>query len=185
MGRDFRVGLITGAVLAGVALIWVATRPSLGPRARVPQSAQSTSKAAQTPTPPLPWENADAAEADRPQISPRETPRPEDLLQQFQGTASQTPAPAGAVTSPDPTLGAARQARPTTGDPSPDLTIYETSEPIKTTRFHIVRKGETLSSIAAQYLGSSDKWRKILTANQKIIKDPNRIAPGTKLIIPN
>ena len=186
MGKDFRVGLITGAVLAGVALIWVATRPSLGPRARVPQPAQFTSKAEQTPTPPLPWESADADEADRQQSSRRETSRPEDLLQQFQSSVSQTPAPAGAApASSDPTLGAGRATPPTTGDPLPDLTIHETSEPIKTTRFHIVRKGESLSSIAAQYLGSSDQWRKIVTANQKIIKDPNKIAPGTKLIIPD
>ncbi len=67
----------------------------------------------------------------------------------------------------------------------PDLTAHEMSEPIKTTRFHIVRKGETLSAIAQQYYGSSDRWRKIVTANQKAIKDPNRISPGTKLTIPD
>jgi len=66
-----------------------------------------------------------------------------------------------------------------------DLTIYETSEPIKTTRFHIVRRNETLSAIAQQYYGSASNWRKILTANQKVIKDANRISPGTKLIIPD
>jgi nucleoid-associated protein YgaU len=58
-------------------------------------------------------------------------------------------------------------------------------EPIKTTRFHIVRRNETLSAISQQYYGSPDKWRKIVTANQKVIKDPNKIAPGTKLIIPD
>lgn len=66
----------------------------------------------------------------------------------------------------------------------PDLTIYEQAEPIKTTRFHIVQKGDSLSSIAQHYYGSAAKWRKILSANEKAIKDPNKITPGTKLTIP-
>lgn len=67
----------------------------------------------------------------------------------------------------------------------PDYTIYERAEPIKTTRFHIVQKGENLSLIARQYYGSATTWHKILAANPKTIKDPNKIAPGTKLIIPD
>jgi nucleoid-associated protein YgaU len=55
--------------------------------------------------------------------------------------------------------------------------------PAQATRFHIVRPGETLSAIAQQYYGSSNTWRKILDAN-KTLKDANKIAPGTKLIIP-
>ena len=51
-------------------------------------------------------------------------------------------------------------------------------------RFHIVRKGETLSDISRKYYGSANKWQKILEANTRTIKDANRIRPGTKLIIP-
>ena len=53
----------------------------------------------------------------------------------------------------------------------------------QTARFHVVQSGETLSAIAEQYYGSSNAWRKILEAN-KALKDANKIAPGTKLIIP-
>jgi len=60
----------------------------------------------------------------------------------------------------------------------------DTTEPSETTRFHVVRPGETLSAIAQQYYGSTTNWRKILAANEKTIKDANRIAPGTKLVIP-
>ncbi len=67
----------------------------------------------------------------------------------------------------------------------PDYAIYERTEPIKTTRFHIVQKGESLSLIARQYYGSATAWRKIVMANSKTIKDPNKIAPGTKLVIPD
>ena len=52
------------------------------------------------------------------------------------------------------------------------------------TRFHIIRRGETLSDISYKYYGSSNKWRKILVANRQTIKDANRLTPGTKLIIP-
>jgi nucleoid-associated protein YgaU len=36
MGKDYRIGLIAGTILAGFALLWVATRPSLTPRPRPP-----------------------------------------------------------------------------------------------------------------------------------------------------
>jgi nucleoid-associated protein YgaU len=49
-------------------------------------------------------------------------------------------------------------------------------------RIHIVQAGQTLSNIAYQYYGSAAQWTKILNANPRI--DPNKIKPGTKLIIP-
>jgi 5'-nucleotidase len=67
---------------------------------------------------------------------------------------------------------------------SPNLPGRRKTEPAKTAKFHIVRQGETLSAIAQQYYGSANDWRKILAANEKTIKDANKIAPGTKLIIP-
>jgi nucleoid-associated protein YgaU len=67
----------------------------------------------------------------------------------------------------------------------PDFTVYEQREKIRTQRFHIVRRRETLSAISYKYYGSATKWQKILDANRNIIKDPHRITPGTKLIIPD
>jgi len=55
----------------------------------------------------------------------------------------------------------------------------------KTQRFHVVGKDETLSAISQQYYGSSNNWQKIFEANRSQLKDPNRITPGTKLIIPD
>ncbi|HON91304.1 MAG TPA: LysM peptidoglycan-binding domain-containing protein [Sedimentisphaerales bacterium] len=186
MGKDFRVGLITGVVLAGAALIWVATRPSLNLKARVPQTSLPSATNRQNAQSPLPWESVGYGETGQTQ---------ETVVQ----GASQMRNPATPAGDPSPTtpvpvapasvspMAASPNQTPLTGiDPvHADLTIYETSEPIKTTRFHIVRKGENLSSIARQYLGSADKWPQIVAANAKTIKDPNKIAPGTKLIIPN
>ncbi len=66
----------------------------------------------------------------------------------------------------------------------PDFTVQEQPEKIKTTKFHIVRKSETLSNISYKYYGSANKWQKILNANRKAIKDPRKLRPGTRLIIP-
>jgi nucleoid-associated protein YgaU len=65
-----------------------------------------------------------------------------------------------------------------------DSTVYEQAEKIKTQKFHIVRKGQTLSEISRKYYGSANKWKKILHANRNVIKDANKLKPGTKLIIP-
>ena len=62
---------------------------------------------------------------------------------------------------------------------------YEQAEKIKTQRFHIVRDGENLSAISLKYYGSANKWPKILDANRSVVKDPDKITPGTKLIIPD
>jgi nucleoid-associated protein YgaU len=51
-------------------------------------------------------------------------------------------------------------------------------------RFHIVRKGDTLSKISEKYYGSPRFWQKILSANHDTLPDPNRLTPGIKLIIP-
>ncbi len=67
----------------------------------------------------------------------------------------------------------------------PDSTIYEQTEKIKTQKFHIVREGETLSEISRKYYDSANKWQMILEANRQIIKDVNKLRPGTKLIIPD
>ncbi|NIP27049.1 MAG: LysM peptidoglycan-binding domain-containing protein [Phycisphaerae bacterium] len=50
-------------------------------------------------------------------------------------------------------------------------------------RYHIVRPGETLSSISEKYYGSENKWQDILDYNRKIIT-ADGIQVGQKLIIP-
>jgi nucleoid-associated protein YgaU len=63
-------------------------------------------------------------------------------------------------------------------------TNNEQSKQIKAERFHIVSSGETLSDISNKYYGSAGKWQKILDANRLLIENPNKLKPGTKLIIP-
>ncbi|MBN1507755.1 MAG: LysM peptidoglycan-binding domain-containing protein [Sedimentisphaerales bacterium] len=160
MGKDYRIGLASGLAVAVIALVWVATRPSLSPEARMPRPSQAT---------PL---NPGVGFADR---QPAETSpdRP----------ASGTPSPPGNVAGS--TASDRRAAAPAPqSDGGPDLTIYEKTEKIKTTRFHIVRRDETLSAISQQYYGTPNKWPKIVEANKAVVKDPSKLQPGTKLIIP-
>ena len=56
---------------------------------------------------------------------------------------------------------------------------------IKTTKFHIVRSGETLSQISQQHYDTVRKWKKIQDANPDVIKDPDKLIPGMKLTIPD
>jgi nucleoid-associated protein YgaU len=168
MSKDFRIGLIAGLVLAGATLLWVATRPGLAPQAAEARDFSSLKQRVQSPVATSPPVVESSAERDPPPIHAASLAGP--------------PIPA----RPDPVL-TNPNARSETPDPAwgrYDLTVHESAEPIKTVKFHIVRKGETLSHIAQQYYGSKEQWRKIVAANVKTIPDANKIAPGTKLILP-
>lgn len=50
--------------------------------------------------------------------------------------------------------------------------------------FHTVKKGETLSAIAKEYLGSANKYPAIFEANRPMLSHPDKIYPGQTLRIP-
>lgn len=52
-------------------------------------------------------------------------------------------------------------------------------------RLHIVQKGETLSSIAAKELGSTNRFIEIYEANRDQLKDANDVRVGMKLRMPS
>jgi len=154
MGKDYKTGLVAGLILAVIALIWVATRPSLGPEARMMRSAKAA-----------------------PQNAESDTASPAATADHGSPIADSGPGgnPKSEIVNP--------QSKPP--GPTQNLSAYELPEKIKTTRFHFVRKEETLSIISQQYYGTPNNWRKILDANKNAVKDANKIQPGTKLIIPD
>ena len=167
MGRDYRMGLVAGSILAAVALFWVATRPGLAPRPQPRRSSPSDDRAFPGAGGPVTAQDTgSAAQADR--QKPDEPARQE---------MEERPTSQSVLRPPSSVLRDLSSG-------SPNVPGRQKAGPAKATRFHIVRQGETLSSIAQQYYGSPNDWRKILTANDKTIKDANKIAPGTKLIIP-
>lgn len=51
-------------------------------------------------------------------------------------------------------------------------------------QYHVVVKGDTLGKIAEQYYGDASLYKKIVEANQPLVKNPNLIEVGWKLRIP-
>jgi nucleoid-associated protein YgaU len=58
------------------------------------------------------------------------------------------------------------------------------SSPKPTHRTHVVRRAETLRSIALTVYGDAERWRAIYRANRALIRDPNLLKVGTRLTIP-
>lgn len=52
-------------------------------------------------------------------------------------------------------------------------------------RYHQVRKGETLATIAQAYYGDPAKWAYIYRHNTHFIPDPNHLDPGQRILIPH
>ena len=59
------------------------------------------------------------------------------------------------------------------------------SETVASERLHVVQKGETLSSIAAKELGSTNRFIEIYEANRDQLKDANDVRVGMKLRMPS
>jgi nucleoid-associated protein YgaU len=49
---------------------------------------------------------------------------------------------------------------------------------------YVVKAGDTLSRLAARFYNSMDKWQKIYEANRDVVKNPDYIYIGQKLVIP-
>jgi len=51
-------------------------------------------------------------------------------------------------------------------------------------RIYTVKSGDTLSAIAKQFYNDASKYMKIFEANKNILSNPDNIAPGQVLTIP-
>jgi phage tail protein X len=52
-------------------------------------------------------------------------------------------------------------------------------------RTHVTQAGDTLSSIAAHYLGSGARFREIYEANRHVLRSPDDLPDGVTLVIPD
>ncbi len=167
MQKDLKIGLAVGLGLVVGAVVWVATRPSMSPEARMRQLDQTRAEG----VPP----------SDRGQA--RDTPEPVvNVIARSPEPNLPPPAPARVEGVPPSDLGQA--ARDTPAEAMFDSTVHEQTEKIETQRFHIVRRGDTLSKISVTYYGSAGQWRKIFEANKGTIANPDKLTLGQKLIIP-
>jgi nucleoid-associated protein YgaU len=51
-------------------------------------------------------------------------------------------------------------------------------------RTYVVQSGDTLVSISRKFYKSQKRWKEILNANEKNIRDPKKLTVGQTLIIP-
>jgi len=159
MQKDLKIGLILGLAVVSVAVLWLATRPSLSSQARM-----------------LDTRGTDVGPGSAGQRGAARNP-----VQGFDSRKRDTLNTPTVRVPIRRTRTGERVERNTAAKPA----IYVQPERIRPQRFHVVRDGETLSGISYDYYGSAGKWRRIFEANRKTIKDANVVMPGTKLIIPN
>jgi nucleoid-associated protein YgaU len=179
MPKDLKIGLAVGLGFVIVAVLWLATRPSLTPQARL-ASAPPRRAGVQN------LHNADArkqtsAQADS-DISTNENQhaRVETRASDIQKMTSSNQNPVTSIEIPESPTRPVRDTLPQSIQNEPTE-----PEPIQTEKFYIVRKNDTLSSISQKYYGTARQWPKIFDANRNRIADANKLAIGTKLIIPD
>lgn len=80
-------------------------------------------------------------------------------------------APAPSPVAPEPKIA----KPPPQPQPSPQT---------KPARYYVVRKGDTLSAVSQKYYGTPNRWSKIFSANRNVLDNPDRLIPGTRLVIP-
>jgi nucleoid-associated protein YgaU len=73
--------------------------------------------------------------------------------------------------------------KPAGTEPVPKTETTEKPRPVQ--RIHVVGDKETLSRISQQYYGTSSRWQAILQANSTVLKSPEQLRPGMKLVIPD
>jgi len=102
-----------------------------------------------------------------------EGPPPE----QIGGNVGTPPTRVPPTTPPPPPT----QASPPRKAIPPPIVRRPTSRP---PRYYTVQRGDTLWKIAQHYYRNGALWPKIYNANRSIIKNPNRIQVGWRLVIP-
>ena len=106
------------------------------------------------------------------------------------GTTINIPAPTAAATKPATTKPAHTATthpatRPTgTAATHPAAGGTAASGPAKPGSSYVVKKGDTLSTIARAAYGEKGSWKKIADANKTAVPNPNSVAIGTEIQIP-
>ena len=157
MHKDLKIGLVLGLILVIFVTLRLATNPNLTPHARLQQSHDANSQ----------FESLDSTL--------------ESYTAQTDNKSAENEAINLSATSTKTETAFETKEQAVMEEPIANEPI----EKIQAEKFHIVRKGETLSEIAYKYYGSAAKWNKILDANRSVIKDADKLKPGTKIIIPD
>lgn len=182
--RDLKIGLVLGLIIVIGIVIKLATDPHLSPQARMMELNGSQNK---TDTNNVSQNylasdiSLDSIQSESPDSSALDVLRSASEKPESGTQIENNSDPPNFFGEPEETL--ANPYPPNEQTEPPEIFDYENAEKIKTERFYIVGKNQTLSQISRLYYGSANQWQKIVDANPQI-KDPNKIKPGMKLIIP-
>ena len=72
----------------------------------------------------------------------------------------------------------------TPGLPPSAVTKPDASSPSASPKTIVVERGDTLSGLAKEHLGSTGRWPRIAAANSELISNPDHIEIGWELVIP-
>ena len=82
-------------------------------------------------------------------------------------------------------LASHKEKPPTAMDKAKVVRSVVANNPADGAREYVVEAGDTLSNIARKYYGNQYKWEKIFQANQPVMKNPDFIYVGQRIIIPS
>ena len=161
MPKDLKIGLAIGLGIVMIAVIWLSTRPSLTPQARLASAPPRRANF-------QPLHNTDTQQ--------ETSARTDTQYATNENPEFKIDRPVSDIQEPETIP---QSLVPSIEQPEPNIQSEQTE------RFYIVRKNDTLSSISQQYYGTATKWPKIFAANRDTIPDANKLPIGTKLIIPD
>jgi len=178
MHRDTRTGLALGILLVGiVAALFFRDESQPVPQLEDPQSLDAEI-AEKTVVPYLLSEPPDADHEE-------ETSVASHARTKIAGAAPPDPIPLKnqhvqfGVVAPTSTS-AQSVANPNIEQPQHKLT-GQTSDDF---HYHVVEPGDTLTSLAVEYLGNSSRYPEIYRLNRNVLNDPNNLPAGVRIRIP-
>lgn len=161
MRRDLKIGMLIGVGVVICATVALSMWPGVSVEERIRRNMiEGGSPSGSQPPKPI---DARPGNLVIPERKPGETNEP--IVRPFAGETKPKPVETGQKSGPGATT--------------------ETAKPKPAETIHVVAQDETLSRISQRYYGTSGQWQKILQANSAILKDPTKIKPGMKLVIPN
>ncbi len=169
MPRDQKIGLALGILLVGaVAAFFFRHDQTQTPTLPALKTAADLDRQIAT------YDRAPYLQSDEP-VAPPPHPIAETV------TDDEFPEPLdGAGLVPDPVIGSEEL---TLADTPPATGSNDAPAALRRSE-HLVQRGETLSSIAAKYLGSANRYEDLFRANADQLRDPNDVRPGMTLRIP-
>ncbi len=182
MQKDLKIGLILGLILVIFIGLRLVTDPRLSTKARMEKIHEAESENdSQNPLTSNQDTQNQLQNIDDNQVTGIESPIQQSRTKTNDSLINELDGPG---ITPGQTIKDSSIEPAGNNTEAQDTVANKETEVIKTQNFHIVQSGDTLSGISQKYYGTANKWPNILEANRNVLKDPNKLQLGMKLIIP-